>query len=236
MLCYHAVSEVWPAELSVHPEALERQLRFLLDRGYQPATFTELVTHGTRRKSFAVTFDDGFVSVGKLAGPILGRLGIAGTVFVVTDHVGAAAPMTWPGIEQWLKTPHEPELLPLGWDDLRDLQSAGWEIGAHTCSHPHLTQVPAEHLEHELNASRRICTERLGVCTSIAYPYGDVDARVVEAARQAGYTAGASLPARWGAGSKLDWPRVGIWQSDDFRRFRLKTSHITRALRRCVRR
>ena len=150
MLCYHAVSEVWPAELSVHPEALERQLRFLLDRGYQPATFTELVTDGGRRKSFAVTFDDGFVSVGTLAGPILGRLGIPGTVFVVTDHVGAAAPMTWPGIEQWLKTPHEPELMPLGWDDLRDLQSAGWEIGARTCSHPHLTQVPDEHLENEL--------------------------------------------------------------------------------------
>jgi hypothetical protein len=39
VLCYHAVSERWPASLSVPPEALEGELRFLSRSGFKGETF-----------------------------------------------------------------------------------------------------------------------------------------------------------------------------------------------------
>ena len=38
VLCYHAVSPSWPAPMSIAPDAFERQLRFLVRRGYRAAT------------------------------------------------------------------------------------------------------------------------------------------------------------------------------------------------------
>ena len=40
VLCYHAVSPTWQAELSVTPEALERQIAFFTRRGWHATTFT----------------------------------------------------------------------------------------------------------------------------------------------------------------------------------------------------
>jgi peptidoglycan/xylan/chitin deacetylase (PgdA/CDA1 family) len=140
VLCYHAVSPRWPADLSVTPEAFERQLRVLLARGYRGATFVDAVA-SPARKTIVVTFDDAYLSVLELGKPILDRLGLPASVFVPTDYPGRDGPMTWPGIDQWLGGPHEAELRPMSWEQLGGLADAGWEIGSHTCSHPHLTQL-----------------------------------------------------------------------------------------------
>jgi peptidoglycan/xylan/chitin deacetylase (PgdA/CDA1 family) len=140
--------------------------------------------------------------------------------------------MTWDGIDQWLGGPHEQELLCLGWPDLRALADAGWEVGSHTCSHPHLTTLGDEDLRRELEQSRAACDEGMGrACRSIAYPYGDVDARVIDAAGAAGYELAAALPKRHGSRNPLDWPRVGVYHGDDPRRFKLKVSPLLRRLR-----
>jgi hypothetical protein len=41
VLCYHAVSERWEADLAVTPSQFEAQLDFLLESGYCGATFHE---------------------------------------------------------------------------------------------------------------------------------------------------------------------------------------------------
>ena len=53
VLCYHGVSEDWPSALAVTPEALERQLGFLVDRGYRGVTFREAV-RGVEGKALAI--------------------------------------------------------------------------------------------------------------------------------------------------------------------------------------
>ncbi len=83
------------------------------------------------------------------------------TLFVPTDYIGGG-PMSWPGIEQWVGTEHEPELVPMSWDDARELQDAGWEVASHTCSHPRLPEVSDKQLVTELRESRRICEQELG--------------------------------------------------------------------------
>ena len=197
VLCYHAVSERWPAPLSVTPEALEEQLELLIRRGYRGATFESVVSERPAERTVVVTFDDAFASVGELAAPILRRLGLPGSVYVVTDHPRwSEQPMSWDGIDQWLGTEHEHELRPLSWDRIGELAEAGWEVGSHTGSHPHLSRVRDEaELARELEGSRATLEDRLGrPCRTLAYPYGDHDERVVAATRRAGYTAASTLP------------------------------------------
>src|SRR4029453_3086731 len=137
----------------------------------------------------------------------------------------AGQPMAWDGIDSWLDGPYEGELRPMSWEQLGMLADAGWEIGSHTCSHPRLTSLSDEKLERELIDSRSTVTERLGrPCGTLAYPDGDHDERVVEAAPPAGSGRAGRWPRRLVPPRRLAWPRVGIYHGDDERRFRLKAS------------
>jgi peptidoglycan/xylan/chitin deacetylase (PgdA/CDA1 family) len=233
ILCYHALSPVWTADLSTTPAQFERQISWLTERGYRGMTFTEAVSSPRRGRVLAVTFDDACRSVMELGRPILDRFGLPATVFAPTDFIGAEEPLHWPGIDGWLGGPDEHELTPMSWAELQTLRGAGWEIGSHTGSHPHLTGIDDRALKDELARSKAACERYLdGPCTSLAYPYGDVDARVVAATAHAGYRAAAGLPgARLGSRDALAWPRIGIYRLDDDRRFRLKVSPAIRRLR-----
>jgi peptidoglycan/xylan/chitin deacetylase (PgdA/CDA1 family) len=232
VLCYHALSPTWEAALSLAPERFERQLAMLAKRGYRGVRFSEAVDSHPSENVVAVTFDDAYRSVIELALPILERHAMPATVFAPTDFIGAQRSMCWPGIDRWLGGPHEHELLPMSWAQLQELLAAGWEIGSHTASHPHLTQLDAAQLADELARSKRACEDHLDrPCTSLAYPYGDVDARVVAATARAGYESAAALPSRLRSGDPLEWPRIGVYQRDDDRRFRLKLSRAIRLAR-----
>lgn len=238
VLCYHAVSASWPAKIAVTPDQLEEQLQRLLLRGYRGATFTEAATAPANGKVLAVTFDDAYRSVLERAFPIMSRLGLPGTVFVPTSFPGSEAAMAWPGIDQWAGGPYASELVPMSWEELRLLADAGWEVGSHTRSHPRLPQLEQRRLVDELEGSKRDCEERLGrACRSLAYPYGDVDARVARAAEAAGYEAagpmlrGAAILRGSGVPGRVGWPRVGIYLDDTPARFRLKVSPRLRRLR-----
>ncbi len=230
-LCYHAVSKRWSAPLSVTPEALESQLSLIRARGYRSATFTDAV-HSGDRKTVCITFDDAFRSVHELAFPILHKLGFTGTVFVPTGFAGSEEPLAWPGIDNWRNGPFEDELMPMSLEEMRRLLDAGWELGSHTVTHPRLTALPDAMLAQELGDSKRDCEALFGVeCTSLAYPYGDHDARVIAATERAGYRAAGTLPGPLHPATALRWPRVGIYHSDDTLRFRVKVSPVVAAIR-----
>ncbi len=232
ILCYHAVHPSWPAELSVTPHALELQVAELARRGYRGVSFSEALSRPPEGSVVAITFDDGYRSVLELAKPILDRHGYPGTLFVPTDWPDDGGPMRWKGIEHWLGTPHEQEMRALGWPELGELAAAGWEIGSHTCSHPHLPELDETGLAHELRASKARIEAELGrPCSSLAYPFGEADARVVDATREAGYRWAGTIPRVLPPPRPLLWPRVPIFHDDDIRRFRAKVSPSLRRLR-----
>ncbi|MBV9213965.1 MAG: polysaccharide deacetylase family protein [Actinobacteria bacterium] len=232
VLCYHAVSESWPAALSVTPDGLERQLGLLHRRGFRGVTLTEALSDPPSERAVAVTFDDAYRSVLELARPILDRFGMVGSVYAVTDWPGRSQPLSWAGVDQWLGGPHEGELAGMDWDELRALADDGWEVGSHTRSHPRLPELDDGALEDELAGSRRDCERGMGrSCDTLAYPYGAVDERVVEAAGRAGYRFAVTLPRGLHAPRPLHWPRVGVYHADSEWRFRLKVSPAIRSLR-----
>ena len=104
ILCYHAVSDSWPADLSVKPKPFAKLLEGLLRRGYRGLTLDAAMR--TTGKRFVASFDDGYLSNLTVAAPIMEAVGVPGTLFVPTHHIGTNAPMAWPGIEQWLDGPH----------------------------------------------------------------------------------------------------------------------------------
>jgi peptidoglycan/xylan/chitin deacetylase (PgdA/CDA1 family) len=232
VLNYHALTEHWPASLSVTPSRFEAQLRLLIERGYRGATIHAAIHAPPAPKTLAVTFDDAYRSVFELALPILSRLGLPATVFVPTDFPGTEAPMTWPGIDGWLHGPYRSELMPMAWEQLGVLLAAGWEVGSHTCSHPRLTALDDAALAAELSESRGRCEQQLGVaCRSLAYPYGDHDDRVVEATRVAGYEAALTVPDSLRALDPLRWPRIGVYHHENAVTFRAKISPTLRRAR-----
>lgn len=209
VLCYHSLSEDWQAETSVRPADFESHMEDLVRRGYRGATFSDALTAPRPGRTLVVTFDDAHASVLEYAVPVMERLGLPGTVFVVTDYPGAMRLLAWDGYDVWLGTEYHDELRCMSWDDLRGLADRGWEIGSHTCTHSPLSGLDDERLADELQRSRATCESEIGVpCRSLAYPYGVYDDRVVRATRDGGYLFAATVDRGPTAPLPLRWPRI----------------------------
>jgi peptidoglycan/xylan/chitin deacetylase (PgdA/CDA1 family) len=231
VLCYHGVSASWPADTTVTPDRFAAQVAHLARRGYRALTLGEALTAPGPGRTVAITFDDALVSVRDVARPILERHGMVATVFVPTDHAGEGRGADWDGIAQWAPT-HARELEVLDWDALRALDAAGWEIGSHTRSHPRLTGLEDRALADELEGSLAACEDALQRrCDSLAYPYSDVDDRVVRAAGAAGYRFAVTVPDDLQPPLPLQWPRVIVDLETDARGFALRAARPVRALR-----
>jgi peptidoglycan/xylan/chitin deacetylase (PgdA/CDA1 family) len=232
VLCYHATSATWDSHLSVPPRTVELQVRRWLARGYRPGSAEEVV--GGKGRLLHVTFDDAFLSIRDVM-PLLERLGVRPTVFAcstLADQGGG--PLDVPELAAELED-SPAELVTMGWDDLRDLSSRGVEVGAHTATHPHLTQLPSAELDDELRVSRERIEEELGrPCRIFAYPYGESDERVRAAARAAGYEAAFGLPGTINWRDRYDLPRVGIWRADGRIKLALKASRSVQVARAFV--
>ena len=127
--------------------------------------------------------------------------------------------------------PQADELRAMTWEQVGELAEYGWEIGSHTHTHPHLTQLSDATCARSWPVSRDVLTRRLGrPCHSIAYPYGDVDDRVEELTRQAGYRTAAALPGSFTHLNVHRYARLGLYHNDGPVRFWLKVARGTRRL------
>jgi len=108
-----------------------------------------------------------------------------------------------------------PERMTMTWDELRQLSSAGYTIGSHTCSHPLLTQLQDAYIRKELVESaeriEKVCRKRPG---TIAYPLGVTDNRVQVIAQECGYKYGLSVEQKFYNHSEhhsMAVPRVDVY-------------------------
>jgi peptidoglycan/xylan/chitin deacetylase (PgdA/CDA1 family) len=229
ILCYHGISSTWRSPLVVPEQVLAAQLEFLAKRGYVGLTYSEAEKRrrdGTLPpRTVVLTFDDGLRTVSS-ARQLLADYGFPGTVFVVTDFVDAGpAAMRWPGIAHWADR-HRDEFVPLDWSDLEAFASAGWEVGAHTKTHPNLLTLDHARLAEEVEESRERIRSRLGACTSFAYPYGHADERAARAVERAGYLSACTLGRSHRIDEPFRRPRIGISAPDVGLKLTLKLSPL----------
>ncbi|MBI3755819.1 MAG: polysaccharide deacetylase family protein, partial [Deltaproteobacteria bacterium] len=89
---YHHVSPHRGDMVTVTPDVLEAQMRFLKEAGYRTLSAEEIVSHAGGKsavsgKAVAITFDDGYLDNYMYAFPILKKYNIKTTIFIVIDWV-----------------------------------------------------------------------------------------------------------------------------------------------------
>jgi peptidoglycan/xylan/chitin deacetylase (PgdA/CDA1 family) len=169
-----------------------------------------------------LTFDDGFANNHDVVLPLLERFGAPAVFFVTTQHIGSrgrcldfverSARSAWGDIGSIPR-----EVSRDLFDGLSESQLAACAnhdlitIGAHSVSHPRLTEVRDVQLSDEIRRSKAALEELAGTVVDLfAYPFGDADARVTRAVLDAGFRAAfveGKLPLE---PSAMAIPRVGL--------------------------
>ena len=123
-------------------------------------------------RTVAITIDDAYLSVYEEAWPRLRALNMPFTVFVATQPIDAN------------------RYGYMSWDQIRELQAGGVTIGSQTRTHPHMHKISIERSKSEIAESNARFIAELGMRPDLfAYPYGEYDMAVIEAVKQAGFTA-----------------------------------------------
>ena len=189
VLLYHRIG---PMKLSSHvagqyvcPRVLEWGIDGLRNRGWQCVSLDRCIDIGRNESdegdTFAITFDDGYLSVYEHACPMLAQRSLTATIYVVVDSLN--------GINEWDKRAGDREEKMMSVAQARELADAGFEIASHTLTHPHLTSLNDDDLRAEVADSKHKLEDMIGrEVKSFSYPYGDYDTRVLDAAVAAGYT------------------------------------------------
>jgi Polysaccharide deacetylase len=112
---------------------------------------------------------------------------------------------------------------PLSGDELRALDGGIVEVGAHTVSHPSLTQHPPNVQRQEILESKRWLDDFLGRSVrSFAYPYGDHSHATAALVAQAGFELACTTQATavLDGNNPFKLPRIQIcdWDSSGFAR------------------
>jgi peptidoglycan/xylan/chitin deacetylase (PgdA/CDA1 family) len=195
ILCYHGVgpstTQTDPGFLRVRPEAFRAQLDVLLGAGFEFLTVTELIDRAGGDEPppglVALSFDDGMDDNHEYVLPILEAQGLPATVYVATGLIGKSNP--------WMADDSGARMMTTA--ELRDLVHAGFEVGAHTVTHPDLSQLDFETCLREMTESRRTLESLLGVeVRTLAYPYCRYGPAALAAARAAGFVAAVTCEGR----------------------------------------
>lgn len=222
---YHSVGDCSddPYRITVTPERLERQLAWLRRRGLRGVSVAELLAaraRGGGRRLVGLTFDDGYTDFVTDALPLLRRWNCGATLFVLPGRLG--------GDNAW--DPLGPRKPLLTADGIRHAAAEGVEIGSHGLTHVDLTKADDLTLKTEVAESRARLEELTGArVDGFCYPYGTIDARAVEAVREAGYAYACAIDPGPLTGPHA-LPRVYVGQEDTAWRLQLK--HWLHRLRR----
>lgn len=169
--------------LSVPPDKLEEQMKYLSDNGYSTISLDTLYAALKKQttlspKTVILSFDDGYMDFYYNAYPILRRYNIHATSFIPTGLMNQGYYLTW--------------------DQIKEMQSSGLiSFQAHGVHHLSLPSLSQSALEYELRESKNVLQSQIGVPVNfMAYPYGTFDDRVIDAVKKAGYMGAA---ATWGS-------------------------------------
>lgn len=243
ILIYHRVGRRAEIEIDLPAEVFDRQMAWLSETGRAVTLETALdlllppergadrpvddapgggPKHTVSRETanganpVVVTFDDGTADLVDVALPILVRHGVPATVYLATRHVDEALP--WPD-----------DGLPLSWSGAREMLDSGLvTIGSHTHSHALLDRLPADGATQELDRSRRLIEDNLGVVAEhFAYPKAVAASPEVETLVQQRFRSaalGGNRPNPYGRSDPHRLCRSAVQVSDGMEFFRRKAN------------
>ena len=173
--------------LLVSPTRFRAQVELLLEAGFSFVTVAELAKLAATGKPpvgyAAISFDDGLRNNYTTALPILSSYGILATVYVTIGFID--------GVSPWIGAKSDNRMLSEA--EIRELAGAGWELGAHTMSHPDLSMLDYDGCRREIEESK-IALEAIGGTRveTFAYPFGRYGSAAIAAAADSGLIAAVS--------------------------------------------
>jgi len=184
-----------PAREYLAVEDFRSQVLWLREAGFTFLPLRECRLRSERAdlppRTVCLTFDDGKASDLHLAAPVLAEQDARATFFIIPGWLGRRNILTADGV--------------------RELFDGGFEIGAHSLSHPFLTSLREEELQREIRAPKGYLEDLLGhPVESFSYPFGDSDKRVRNAVASAGYRVACGTQRGVNAGS-VDWLNLNRW-------------------------
>ena len=208
ILMYHSIAQVPeqydPLGLAVPRKLFEQQMAALYRAGYRCLSLSDAVRRwrgglSQPRKSFVLTFDDGYQNLYTEAWPILERYGFTATVFLVVGRMGRQS--------DWGQQVGPAATRLLSWAEARELSRLGVAFGSHTLTHPRLTLLDDARAEHEIRQSKALIEEHLGVGACLfSYPYGEFDTRIQRMVVESGYTAACGV-------DRGPWGLLNLWRA-----------------------
>ncbi|MDR1075731.1 MAG: polysaccharide deacetylase family protein [Xanthomonadaceae bacterium] len=213
ILMYHNISPL-PAGITrykalyVRPRTFARQMWLLRRMGYTGLSMSAAMSYlrGEKQgKAAVITLDDGYRDNFEHALPVLREHGFSATCYVVSDHVGQHN--VWDsdklGIEKPLMSAAQ----------LREWHRGGMEVGAHTRTHPRLSECGGKHLDNEIRGGKQALEDIVGAPVSqFCYPYGDFNERALDCVAESGFDAATTTRrgrARVGMDMRL-LPRIPV--------------------------
>ncbi len=160
-------------------------MEYLKYSGYRTISLPKFVEYlhmdaKSPSKTVVLTFDDGFKNNYSEAFPVLQKYGFTATVFLVTNYIDAVC--------SWDKHKSIPEIPLLSWDEIQEMSDYGIDFGAHSCSHPYLTQISKGELKTELLSSKSITETKLNKPVKFfSHPYGDLNHETKQTAKECGF-------------------------------------------------
>ena len=171
--------------LYVRTGAFARQMFLLRLLGYQGLSMSAAMPYlrGEKQGRVAViTFDDGYVDTHENALPILQKNGFSATCYFISQRKGQYN--DWDAAALNVRKPLMND------EQVRAWHAAGMEVGAHSRTHPRLTDCTDAELKNEIAGSKTDLETLTGsAVTQFCYPYGDLNERVVDAVKNAGFDA-----------------------------------------------
>lgn len=180
---YHRFGDSRYPSTNVSLEVFEAQLQALKDKDVEVLLLSEIAERLAAGKPLpqncaAITVDDGYLSFLEGAMPLLRRYGYRATLFVSSASVGRSSYLSW--------------------EQLRELQQEGVEIGNHSATHPYLLERKGaegegpwrERIREDLVTAQQAFERELGQAPKLfAYPYGEFSPAVTEIAKTIGFAA-----------------------------------------------
>lgn len=209
---YHDVMDIQPETdpmhqiIAIRPERLEEQFKYLADNKYSTLFISEFVPRvgsWIPEKTVVLTFDDGMSDIYDTVLPLIKKYNIKITVFANPGFNGVNGRMT-----------HA---------QLRELHTSGLvELGAHTMTHVHMTEVTDDTARIELRDSKEVLEKITGApVRAFAYPFGEFGYREEKMVADAGFLSAVAADSRYGKNYKdlLSLPRVTIGERTSLKSF-----------------
>lgn len=190
ILMYHKVPDA-PID-SVHKifvtkSNFEKHLKFFKSRNLSSITFHDylavrngLVSANSLPKNpIIITFDDGYKDNLYNALPLMQRYNFRGVLYLLGDKNLYK--------NTWDKSTDASSSKLLTIEEKSKFVNAGWEIGAHSMTHPHLTTLDSTQVQYEILESKNRLENDLRIkIVSFAYPYGSINDEVKNAVKISG--------------------------------------------------